>query len=205
MTISDWIVVVAVLLAPILAVQIQKWLERARERRTRKLQLFQTLMSTRTARVAVAHVQALNMIDVEFAGVRLWRGRSPSKTERQVLDAWRVYHDLLNDESSFKDEAGAHRREDAFVELLYAMSRDLGYDFDKVYLRKGAYSPVAHAELETDQRLFRKYMMEILEGRRATSVLTFDPAELARGAQAIREREESTPGAPPTDGAEATP
>ena len=180
MTTSDWVMIFAVLVAPVLAVQVQKWIERLRERRQRKLQLFQTLLSTRTARVAPAHVQALNMIDIEFAGPRFLHGARPSESEKAVLDAWRVYRDLLSDESSFKDESGFHRREGAFVDLLLCMAKDLGYEFDKVYLRKGAYTPVAYGDFEADQHKLRAYILEVMEGKRAITVLSVTSADLGK-------------------------
>ena len=170
MTIADWITIVAIVLAPILAVQAQKAVERIRERRQRKLRVFHSLMSTRVARVSPTHVEALNMIDLEFYGVRILGIRRQSAPERGVIDAWKVHRDRLNDESNFKDRAGFQRREDAFVDLLSAMSQDLGYDFDKVYLQRAVYSPVAHSDLERDQFLLRKGFLELMDGKRAIPV-----------------------------------
>lgn len=65
MEIRDWLNIIALIIAPILALQIQKWLEKYREDRKRKLDIFKTLMSTRANRVSIEHVEALNMIDVE--------------------------------------------------------------------------------------------------------------------------------------------
>ena len=75
MTISDWLMIIAVLLAPLIAVQVQKWLEHHRENRERKLRVFKTLMATRAATVSPDHVQALNMIDLEFSGKRKYNVR----------------------------------------------------------------------------------------------------------------------------------
>jgi hypothetical protein len=52
MTLAEILSVVAVLLSPLLAVQVQKWLEQYREKRTRKIALFETLMATRAARLS---------------------------------------------------------------------------------------------------------------------------------------------------------
>ena len=87
MTVSDIIMVIAILLAPLLAVQIQKWIEIFRETRQRKLYVFHTLMATRAARVSTEHVQALNMIDIIFY---------KDKAEKPVREAWKKYLDHLN-------------------------------------------------------------------------------------------------------------
>jgi Family of unknown function (DUF6680) len=60
---SQWIMVTAMLLGPILAVQIQKFLEARRELRRTRMNLFHTLMQTRGNRLDPAHVQALNSIE----------------------------------------------------------------------------------------------------------------------------------------------
>ena len=58
--------VAAMLLGPILAVQIQKFLEARRELRRAQMNLFHTLMQTRGNRRDPAHIGALNSIDVLF-------------------------------------------------------------------------------------------------------------------------------------------
>lgn len=83
MTISDTLLVLATFCGPIAAVQAQKWIERTREQRGRRLWIFQTLMATRAIRAGSnEHVQALNLIDVFFNG--------KSSRDRAVRDAWLV-------------------------------------------------------------------------------------------------------------------
>lgn len=71
MTIADWLMIAAVLVAPVLAVHIQRRLDQHRESRDRRLRIFHTLMATRAARTSPAHVEALNRIDLEFSGKSL--------------------------------------------------------------------------------------------------------------------------------------
>lgn len=63
MTISNWLVITAIIVAPILAVQIQKFIESKKEKRARKIQIFKALMATRATPLSPLHVEALNMID----------------------------------------------------------------------------------------------------------------------------------------------
>ena len=88
MDITDIIMIFAVFLGPIFAVQIQKHLEIKRESRNRKLYIFHTLMSTRATTLSQNHVTALNMIDIDFYN------------NKKVIDAWRIYYDHLNSQSS---------------------------------------------------------------------------------------------------------
>jgi len=64
MTISDWLMISAVLTGPILAVQVQKFIESWREAKQRKIYIFKTLMATRGTTLSPRHVEALNIIDV---------------------------------------------------------------------------------------------------------------------------------------------
>lgn len=151
MEIHDFIMVFAVLLGPILAVQAQKILEKGRNDEHRKLHIFKTLMSTRASRLSIEHVQALNMIDVEFNGNRY----------KNVVNAWRNYHDHLND-SQNDASSWRQKNDELFIELLSQMGKALGYEFGNVMLKRTAYSPNAHGEIEFDQHTIRKGLVKIL-------------------------------------------
>ena len=164
---ANILIIVAVLLGPILAVQVQKAVERSRERENRKSWVFHNLMATRAARLSADHVQALNMIDLVFYGRRILGIHRRSKTEVAVLDAWHEYHDHLNTNFNQKNlSLWATKRDDLFINLLSALAVDVGYRFDRVKLRKGSYSPIAHEELELDQQQIRKKTIELLSGSR---------------------------------------
>lgn len=159
-------IIAATLLGPILAVQAQKAVERARERHNRKTWLFHTLMATRAARISTEHVQALNMIDLVFYGRRILGIHRRSKTENDVLDAWHEYLDHLNTKYEKEDlSLWAAKGDELFVNLLFALAVDVGFRFDRVQLKKGAYSPVAHGELELEQQQLRKLAIGLLSGQ----------------------------------------
>jgi len=190
MTSSDWVVIGAIVLAPLLAVQVQKSLEVLREKRQRKMAVFQTLMGTRAARLLPAHVQALNMIDMEFYGRRVLRIHYPTRSEKAVLERWKAYLDHLNhlenpnDDEEFKN--WFRTKEELFVDLLYEMARSLGYQFDRVHLKRGIYSPQAHDFVERQQREISANLAEILRGDKAIpmKMVSFPGLEDARDKQA---------------------
>lgn len=194
--ISDELLILATIVGPILAVQAQKFVERATENR-RRLGIFYTLMGTRAARVAPDHVQALNRIDLEFSGKRFF-GLIDWQTvrERAVVEAWREHFDRLSEQSP--DEKTTEpsvleawirewnvRCDDLFVELLHALSKCMGFKFDKVQLRRGVYWPKAHGEAETLQRMIQNNLANILAGRAALSmnVVGFPSSQEALDAQ----------------------
>jgi len=157
LTISDWVMILAVFLGPIVAVQLTKHLDVKKEKRQRKLDIFKTLMATRSYSTSWDHVMTLNRIDLEFE-------RSNSK-EKSVIDSWKEYLDLLGDKSITGEQWGAKRIE-LLVELLYKMALVLDYDFDKTHIKNSAYSPVVHGNIDTQQAKIREGIIDILEGKR---------------------------------------
>jgi hypothetical protein len=171
---SDALLIVATILGPILAVQAQKAVERATEQRRQKLSVFHVLMATRAARVSPEHVQALNRIELQFGGGRvfgliLWQ----TAAERAVIEAWRIYYDKLSNKGEQTEDAikaWNERCGDLFIDLMYAMSKALGYSFDKVQLMRGAYYPVAHSEADLAQLSIRRNFAALLSGKQAINM-----------------------------------
>jgi len=136
----------AVLLSPVIAVQVQVWREVFREKRNRKLGVLQTLMATRSiaSRTSPEHVRALNMIDLTFYGGRIWFLSLRTRAEKAVLNTWRQYFSQLHNAPDWKDanavQIWANKRDDLFVNLLHSMAQDLGYSFDKLELMRGFYA-----------------------------------------------------------------
>lgn len=166
--------IIAILLGPTLAIQIQKKLDEYKEKGGRKLNIFRTLMATRAHRINYDHVQALNMIDLEFSDKK--------KNEKEILISWKIYLDHLNSAPSDDDpdysirfNSWIENGDTLFTKLLYAMSRYFGYEFDEVHLKKGIYSPRGHSELELEQVLVRKGIVNLFEGKASIPVEIIEP------------------------------
>lgn len=157
MTTTEILIVASTLVAPLLAVQAQKWLERFREDSERKLRVFKILMATRAAYVSPEHVQALNMIDLEFQGMKF----------KSVRTAWKTYLDHLSSYPKDDEKLQAlwgERRVDFLASLLMEMGKSLDYEFDEVDIKKGIYSPEAHSQIETELRLLRQGLLRLIYG-----------------------------------------
>ena len=141
MKLSEWIMIFAVLLGPVIAIQLTRYLDNKKEIRQRKLDLFRTLMATRAYNISWDHVSALNRIDLEFD--------SQIPKEKEVVNCWKSYFDVLNDKN-MPLEQWAVKRVDLFVELLHKMANVLDYDFDKTHIKNSAYSPVAHGNTDSE-------------------------------------------------------
>lgn len=184
MTTSELITVAAIVCGPILAVQAQKWIEAAREKRNRRLFVFKRLMATRGAQVSPGHVEALNMIDLEFAG----RG----KKNKAVRDRWREYLDHLNSLSQDPEQqrqqlvGWIEKNGELLATLLCDMGKPLGYDFNVVDIRRGVYAPIAHANFEIEMLAIRRFLVDLSESRKDLPVSIRSETELPRTLNQIR-------------------
>lgn len=188
---KEWAVISATVLGPILAVQAQKAVEAFREGRLRKTRVFEQLMATRASRVAPEHVRALNMIDLVFYGERILGIPKRSGKEQRVLDSWKEYLDHLNNKDPEEQiMLWAAKGDELFTNLLYAMAEDIGLKFDRVQLKRGAYSPIAHGELEAEQADLRKATLSLVEGKHALKMnvvgFPFDADAVQANKQAIQ-------------------
>jgi hypothetical protein len=160
---------VAILLAPVIALRINVWLNKKTESENRKREIFRNLMATRGSGLSPIHVEALNKIDIEFS-------QSDEKT-KSVFDAWKEYRDHLNDAISIKPEDKeawknwTSRKEDMLVELLYKMSIRLDYRFDRVHIKRGHYYPKGYVDIETEQRIIRQGLVNVFENNNPLPVL----------------------------------
>jgi len=164
---KDAIMTGAVILGPIFAVQVQKYLEQFREKKQRRLNIFRSLMSTRAERLNREHVQALNMIDIEFYGrmLPIIRIRYQNKLEQAVTHAWKSYNSHLNKSNEYNDpNIWIAKGDDLFTELLYALAQAMNYDFDKVQLQRDCYRPLAHGNLESTHMNILTGIEKILAG-----------------------------------------
>lgn len=114
-------------------------------------------MATRASALSPHHVEALNRIDLEFD--------ADTRKDKEVIEAWKAYLDLLGDTTIPQEQWGT-RRVDLLVELLHKMARVLDYEFDKTHIKNSSYYPRGYGELEEDQAAIRRGVKELIEGRR---------------------------------------
>lgn len=173
MNISDWVLVAATIAGPILAVQAQKWVERATESRRRRRWIFDTIMSNRATRLADENIKALNAIDLEYRPRLI-----PSRKDRAVVAAWRsLFGELtqgLRDAGPNPDQATINawndRCREHYVRLEAAMSAALGFRFSDEELRRGIYYPQGHMERENAQLAIMLNLKRLLSGETAINM-----------------------------------
>jgi len=182
--------IIAIVLGPILAVQVQKLIERLRDKKQTQRSVFIGLMTFRAQRLSPEFVKALNLIDLAFSGKR--------KTNRAVVAAWNKYRTELtkfperppcapgteysqaeNTQYEAKCDEWVQRIDDLVVDLLQKMGKVLGHDFDVDIIKRGAYIPRYYADRETQQEIIMRGFTDIILGRRGFPVTPYglpDPA-----------------------------
>lgn len=168
MTISNWLILPAVLLAPFIAIFAQSKIDLLREKRNHKLWVFRTLMATRGNKISLEHVQALNSIELVFKN---------AKKEKQIVEKWNEYLDHLvqkideeGKDYSVRLKAWADGADDLLADLLYIMSKSLGYTFDKVKIKRGIYVPRAHGEDRLGSDIIRRGLVDIMSRKKGFPV-----------------------------------
>jgi hypothetical protein len=128
-------------------------------------------MSTRAERVNREHVQALNMIDIEFYGRKLFGVRYQTNKEKSVTNAWKNYNDKLNSIKSYTSQELWQKDVDGlFTILLYKMSIALGYEYDEVQLKRDCYRPQVHVDIENKQLNVLTGVADLLDMKRSLPV-----------------------------------
>jgi hypothetical protein len=158
MQISNVLTIIAIIIGPIAAVQIQKFIEKTKDKKNRKIYIFKTLMAARGSALYHSHVEALNRIDLEFSGERKYD---------KVIQAWKEYFDNLSQKVDDNQiPVWSSKNEELLVELLFEMGKSLGYKFDKLLIKRNIYSPIGHARIEQEQENLRRNLNEVLDGNR---------------------------------------
>jgi Family of unknown function (DUF6680) len=178
--------IVAIIYGPIAALRIQRQLDQESEKRERdrerKQFIFRTLWVTRSTPVNPRHVEALNMIDLDY------RDCQP------VVAAWNLYLDHLNTDATQPN--WEERRVDSLTELLYQMSVTLGQPYDKVILKRHWYRPSLHWQIDDMDMALREGFFKIIKGQEAFRVRLVDvqPSQPSARAEHAGEKPELPPG-----------
>jgi hypothetical protein len=146
-------IVLATFLGPIFAVAVTLWREQRKENHSRRFYIFRTLMATRRLNISREHVDALNMIEVDFYGVT------------KVQAAYRAYLAHLN-HTGPADQQWGDRRLDLAAQLLHELSVAMKMPIGKIDLRSGGYSPLGWGGRDTIER----YLLDVAGGKESVPI-----------------------------------
>jgi hypothetical protein len=154
--------VVALLIGPVLAVLVTRWIDSERLTQTRRMDVFRVLMRTRRMRLTPEHVGALNLVEIEF------------HSETAVIDAWKAYWAHLHRTMppNENEQGQLFRERDALLtKLLHAIATSLKFNIEQLDIFEGGYIPQGWLDDEQNQRVLRALLLDILSGKRGIPVV----------------------------------
>jgi hypothetical protein len=157
MTSNEIFQIGAVLLSPVIAIQVEKFIERRRQDKQRKIDIFKTLMASRGSILSFEHVAALNRIDLEFTNDNKYK---------KVIDAWKEYFDHLNIKFETDEQFAVWNAQsiELLSNLLFEMGNSLKYNFNKSLIKRNVYAPKGHVKIDNENNEIRRLLMEVLSG-----------------------------------------
>ncbi len=167
------VTILAIFIGPFFAIRMQKRIEKDALRESKQHDIFRTLMATRANRISIKHVEALNLISMDFS--------ENKESEQPIIVAWESLLDQYNDypvynnyddKSRYSIDLQIAEKESSkyLIELLSEMSKCLGYGFKKIDIKNGCYAPVGHSEKDNEEILIRKSLVGVLQGYMPVSV-----------------------------------
>ncbi|MGA7851739.1 MAG: DUF6680 family protein [Candidatus Acidiferrales bacterium] len=164
---SEWIMIAAIIVGPILAVVTQFIWQRLRQRRDAKLWVFSTMMSLRATPASPEFVRAANSIDVVFFRSETVRTRWKKTLAYISSDEYKPENWTPQAFTNFKD---------LLAELLAEMAKDLRYEYDFTHFKNQAWLPRWIGEAEEENTRVRKGLLAALENRGSLNVrVVIDP------------------------------
>lgn len=162
--VEAWAIIWATFFGPIAAVLITRWRDAATGKRERRLLIFRMLMATRRQTINVDHVSALNLIEVEFYGVKA------------IETAWKTYITHLNSGpidrqlTEAEQKAWDNTRADLLAKLLAVIGRHLGYSLGEIDLRNGGYAPEGWRYRDMRAGAMQEFVLDLAAGRKVVPV-----------------------------------
>jgi uncharacterized protein DUF6680 len=168
---------------PIAAVIITRLLDDWRQDKARRMEVFRTLMRTRRSVLQPDHIGALNLVEIEFA------------RDEAVLAAWKALFthfatahprqeheriDMIANEEEIKSRNQAfgtriiQERQSFLAKLLHAMARALGFKIEQLEIFEGGYTPQFWVDVDSEQDIMRKYVVELARGTKIVPIGVFD-------------------------------
>lgn len=164
MAADTWAIVAATGLGPIFAVSITLWRESVRELRSRRLHVFRVLMSTRGSALSHEHVNALNLIEVDFYDCK------------GVITAWQSYKGHLDHGANPDTAQWGETRDSLLAKLLSEIGNVLKFGIPAIDIFKGGYAPIAWLRQENLERGALLFVKDLFDGKRSLPVSTVQTA-----------------------------
>ncbi len=146
-------VIFATIAGPILAVLVTRYVDDRRALKSRQLEIFRALMSSRRTILSPERVRALNVVEIEFY------------KNNNVQIAYKAFMSHINTSPS-ENNKWADRHNSLFTKLLTEVATTLAYKMQQLDVMEGGYYPQGFFDIELEQQNVRKELLQVLTGRR---------------------------------------
>lgn len=150
--------IIAIVIGPVLAVIVTRFVDNLRAAKERKFDIFRTLMRTRKMPVHSDHVGALNLVEVEFI----------DKTN--VITTWKAYLSNLGEqlppiEDKEKYDVALKKRDSLLTKLIYAIAVSINVSVEQLDILEGNYIPQGWVDDDWEQKLVRRHLLNVLSAK----------------------------------------
>ena len=157
----------AIFIGPIVAVVVTRLMDERSAKYVRRHAIFRDLMRTRSAKLSLEHVTALNLIEIEFYD------------NSNVRNAWQKYMENLSSEAPEERSVDFYgKRDQLFIKLLQEVANQIGLKkVDITDLMTSNYYPQGWANDEVEQRKVRALLIQTLSGMKPLKVRMQDDSQ----------------------------
>ena len=155
--------IIAIFLGPFSALLVSRFLDNSRADKVRRMDIFRTLMRTRNQLLSWDHVQALNLVELEF------------RKYPKAIDAWKNYLEKLSEPSPPIQEQERYqqfhaKREKLLTLLIGEIAKTLKIEVEQLEILEGNYVPQGWDDAEWEENVIRRALIEVLHGKSAILV-----------------------------------
>jgi hypothetical protein len=129
-------------------------------------------MATRKSPISKEHVNAINLVEVEFYDCK------------KVDASWKIYSEHLNDQNKVEDEVRREEKEKLLAKLLSEIANVLGFRIPAIDIFKGGYAPKGWVHREARALTALEYVNDLYEGQRLVKVMVMPPPPATTGTAA---------------------
>ena len=173
----------AILVGPIAAVLVTRFIDAKRDTYNRKMRVFRTLMRTRQQPTSPQHVEALNLIEIEFSGCEnvidafkaLFQhlGTHHQRLPLEEVNANTAPAEAIRRNAQFDTRIG-NERQTLLAILLHAISKEMKFRIEQLENFAGGYMPQGWVDAEVEHKVIRKYVTDLYTGSRVVPVGVVD-------------------------------
>ena len=140
----------AIIVGPMLALLVSRYLDDRRDKNARRMDIFRTLMRTRRTPIYPEHVGALNLVEIEFSNNAevgsAWKalfehfGDQHARSGGEVISPDMPPEEAMRRNQAF-DKRLSDERQRLLAKLMHAVAKDLGFKVEQLEIFEGGYTP----------------------------------------------------------------